>query len=222
MAPESHPVPIIYPITSGTIISVMVTENSSVRHYLLSPESLSNQARECGRAGIEHLVNISRDRETPLEVPVPILIGRGPLGEPLFPEPFKGSLAHTRGNDRIGVCALVSIESNVTSVGIDIEFIEREITSKLIARITSEKEFAAYTDWRDDVSLPHYWRSGLAIFCAKEAAIKTLSPLSNLSLTLRATELTYDPANNSFFSDSLSGYLCLHQQALIAYSSVST
>ena len=222
MAPESHPIPIIYPITPGTIISVMVTENSSVQNHLLSPESLSNQARECARAGIEHLVNISRDSETLLEAPIPISIGRGPLGEPLFPAPFKGSLAHTRGNARTGVCALVSTESHIVSVGVDIEFIERDITPRLIARISSEKEFGAYTDWRNNVSLPHYWRSGLAIFCAKEAAIKALSPLSNLSLTLRATELTYDPATNSFFSDSLSGYLCLHQQALIAYSSVST
>jgi 4'-phosphopantetheinyl transferase EntD len=120
------------------------------------------------------------------------------------------------------VCAIISTESNIASVGVDIELIQREITPRLIARITSEKEFAAYTDWCDDDSLPQYWRSGLAIFCAKEAAIKALSPLSNLSLTLRATEISYNPATNSFLSGSLSGYLYLHRGALIAYATVST
>lgn len=200
----------------------MVTENSAVRHHPLSGQSLSNQARECARVCIVHLVNISCDSEAPLEAPIPLSIGRGGLGEPLFPPPFKGSLAHTKERDQTGVCAIVSTESNISSVGVDIELIQRQITPRLIARITSEREFAAYTDWCDDDSLPQYWRSGLAIFCAKEAAIKALSPLSNLSMTLRATEMSYNPATNSFLSGSLSGYLYLHRGALIAYATVST
>jgi 4'-phosphopantetheinyl transferase EntD len=199
----------------------MMTENSAVRHHPLSAQSLSDQARECARVSIAHLGNISCDSEASIEPPTPLSIGRGAHGEPLFPSPFKGSLAHTKGKDQIGVCAIVSTESNIASVGVDIELIQREITPRLICRITSKKEFAAYTNWCDDVSLPQYWRSGLAIFCAKEAAIKALSPLSNLSLTLRATEISYDPATNSFLSGSLSGYLYLHQGALIAYAIVA-
>lgn len=152
-------------------------------------------------------------------------IGRGPLGEPLFPDPFRGSLAHTQGWS----CALVTNDPELLSVGVDIEGVERPFRPEVALRIASQSEKDVLSEWHNDPTLPIHWRSGLALFCAKEAVFKTLSPLIQQQLVLSQLSLTYDPAMNQFknstttnFAQPILGYIIRWQNTIIACAFAST
>lgn len=216
MPTQSHPVSQFIEIASLTVAVVSLLESEGGRREAREGVNLSGRARDSAARGIDYLKQLSGARV--FRDTSPPVIDRGPLGEPLFPHPFKGSLAHTDYAGRRGVASLVSLNDEFAGVGVDIEFLTRKIGEKVIRRITSPREWSQFMIWAADETLPAHWRSGLALFCAKEAAIKTLSPLKKRVLTLRSTELTYDPANDSFNAGCLSGRVLFYQGALVACS----
>lgn len=208
------------------VLAVESKSPDDVTHSQSAAAQRSARARRCGVEAIRHL---SASSSAALSAPssleyAPPPIGRGPQGEPLFPAPFIGSLAHTTGF----ACALVTNEKTLLSVGVDIESLHRPFRPAVAARIASASEREAIAAWHQNEAFPSYWRSGLALFCAKEAAFKALSPLLQRPLVLSDIPLTCTPEANRFelsaeagFAQSLHGYIITWHDALIAYGAVS-
>lgn len=198
---------------------VLVVARHQPNQQGLAPQSAL--ARQCGAEAMKSL----QPPVGSLSGPPASSIGRGPLGEPLFPPPFKGSLAHAPG----WACALGTNNEALLSVGVDIEPLDRPFRPAIANRIASETEKRAFAAWQNDATLPPYWRSGLALFCAKEAVLKALSPLVQRRLLLSELSLTVTPAMAHFelspgaiFAHLIHGYIITWQGALVAYAVAST
>lgn len=200
------------------LLLTIVTELPAERHQRGTPH-LSALARRCASAAMQRLGNIGCS-----DAPS-VSIGRGPLGEPLFPSAFKGSLAHTPG----WACALVTDDDEFLSVGVDVEALGRPFRPAIASRIASALEKSAIAAWQNNEALAPYWRSGLALFCAKEAVVKALSPLLKRPVVLSEISLTCTPETNRFelssgttFAQPIHGYIITWRGALIAYAVSST
>ncbi len=144
-------------------------------------------------------------------------IGRGALGEPLWPEGINGSITHTKTHrsnsktaatslDGIFAAAVTARLSEVSALGIDIEERSRVISSAVLERICTTRELSwvqSGTHTPDTAthsgcpspttlsigSLTTQADRGLAILLCKEALFKAISPLIKISFGFQEAEV---------------------------------
>ena len=92
-------------------------------------------------------------------------IGRGALGEPLWPAGAVGSITHAAG---IGLAA-AALDDRFAGIGLDLEHADR-----YFAGLEDEISFGAE---RDELGTPPDGRDVVELFAVKEATYKALSPL---------------------------------------------
>lgn len=102
---------------------------------------------------------------------LPLPVGKGPKGEPLWPPGVVASLAH---DDALAACLIAKRGSGLVSLGLDFEPLHRQVSPgvyKTIYAPTELERLTALGDWA--------LRAG---FCAKEAIFKCLSPRTGVYL----------------------------------------
>lgn len=154
--------------TSIAFAVVTATEDESI---LLLPEE---EALLSKSASLKRRSEFARGREAAHRailqlggaVRSPILKGQN--REPLFPEPYIGTISHSDG---IAVAA-VTLKSSVLSLGIDVQKVSNRFSPELIGQFASESE----TRWIADGGVLQTQRA-LIIFSAKESIYKALNPI---------------------------------------------
>jgi len=117
-------------------------------------------------------------------------IGRGPLGQPLWPAGYVGSISHCQLLNKTWAAAVVGVAAKYGNLGIDLEPRARNLAEGLARRICSAQELA----WIVDPQSPQGRQRLLQIFSAKEALFKLLSPLAEVTFGFDEAELTWEPA----------------------------
>jgi len=111
---------------------------------------------------------------------LPLPVGKGPKGEPLWPPGVVASLAHDEG---WAGCLIAKRGSGLVALGLDFEPLNREVSKGVYQTIYSPAEaqqLEALGDWA--------LRAG---FCAKEAIFKCLYPLFGAYLGFLDAQLAF-------------------------------
>jgi 4'-phosphopantetheinyl transferase EntD len=120
----------------------------------------------------------ARDALLDLGTP-PAAIGRGPGGEPLWPDGIVGAITHS-GELAI---AMVGWRRDYSGLGLDLEQLSPGLSARASRLVCTPTELA----WV--ASGPHIWRTML--FSAKEAVFKALFPIERVWLGFSDAELTW-------------------------------
>lgn len=144
-----------------------------------------HQSRSARALAIELL------REQGIEVDA---IGKGPVGEPIWPEGVCGSLAHSGD----WVMAAVAESETTAGIGVDIEPAEAlpEDTDAMVL-VAEERE------WVDSVRAREPAADRL-IFCAKECVHKAIYPMSKRWLEFSDVRVDFDEQIQTFRPQPLS------------------
>jgi len=121
-----------------------------------------------------------------------IFVGRGALGEPVWPEGFIGSISHTAN---WAICAVGS-RKEIIGLGVDIEILAKKLNLKLSRRLSSDEEsnfFDSLNSNDEDKS-----QRLLRLFSAKEAFYKSVFPTTKEFLGFRDVELKWSEDLNQF------------------------
>jgi len=110
---------------------------------------------------------------------LPLPIGKGEQGAPLWPPGAIASLAHDNG---LAGCLIAQRGSQVRSLGLDFELRSRSLGAKLFPSLFSTPEVDLV---QEDLS----WKP-LAAFCAKEAIYKCLNPLTKDFFDFKEVQIT--------------------------------
>lgn len=97
----------------------------------------------------------------------PLPLGVGPLGAPVWPRGFVGSISHTSSL----ACAVVAREARARGVGVDIEHVVRAAAVDAVAATTLDAHEAAMLPSAEAVTIA---------FSAKESVLKCLSPIAGV------------------------------------------
>jgi len=111
-------------------------------------------------------------------------VGRSESREPLWPEGFLGSIAHTSGL----AVAVVAQNSLWRGLGIDVEKLDRSFRFEIDKKMASEKEQAWIRSQPEKVR-----ERTLALFSAKEATFKAFYPLEKVYLNFLDVEFSSNP-----------------------------
>jgi 4'-phosphopantetheinyl transferase EntD len=114
-------------------------------------------------------------------------IGRGPGGEPLWPEDVVGAISHA-GDIAV---AIVGWRRDYAGLGIDIEQLARAPSARAARLICRPAEM----DWVDNGADSQ--RLAM-LFSAKEAVFKALFPIEHVWLGFGDAELTWQPDRHGF------------------------
>lgn len=115
-------------------------------------------------------------------------IRKGPIGEPIWPAGFVGSLAHT---DHYAAAAIASAGS-CAALGIDIEP-ARPLSDDLFGRVLVEAEQC----WAESVAATEP-AAGRMIACAKQCVHKAIYPLSGAWLDASEVQIEIDLSGGRF------------------------
>jgi 4'-phosphopantetheinyl transferase EntD len=115
-------------------------------------------------------------------------IGRGAVGEPIWPVEIIGSITHCRAYR----AAAVAKRDDFYSIGIDAE-IHENLPAEILAEITQREELAFITASSD---VKTSW--GCVLFSAKESVYKALFPLTNKWLGFDEVTVTFDRDHSQF------------------------
>ena len=114
-------------------------------------------------------------------------IGKGPGGEPLWPEGFVGTISHS-GDLAV---AVVGRRADYDGLGVDVEQRSPGLSARGARLVCTPAEF----DWVDQD--PSSTRRTL-LFSAKEAIFKALYPIERIWLGFGDAELTWDAERGGF------------------------
>lgn len=109
---------------------------------------------------------------------------------PVWPPGVRGSVSHTHIGGQIRAVAAVTIDSEIAALGVDIEGI-RPISARVLQRIAQPAEL----DW---VRSGDSARRAIAVFAAREALFKALSPVYGHPMLYRETHLAWSEEENGF------------------------
>jgi 4'-phosphopantetheinyl transferase EntD len=140
--------------------------------------------------------------------PAPILPGS--RGAPQWPPAIVGSITHCAAYR----AAAVAHAASVASIGIDAEP-HRPLPDGVLATIARPTEEAELRQLRLRCPETHWDR---LLFCAKEAAYKAWSPLTERSLGFEDAEITIDPDHHSFTATLLVPGPYLHRRELTGFT----
>ncbi len=130
-------------------------------------------------------------RERGVEVNV---IGKGPVGEPMWPEHVSGSLAHS------GDCVVAVVADAGTTAGIGVDIAAAEA---LPADTDDMVLVAEERKWADSVRAREA-AAGRLVFCAKECVHKAIYPLSKRWLEFSDVRVDFDDQIQTFRPQPLS------------------
>jgi len=116
-----------------------------------------------------------------------VAVGRGPAGEPVWPEGIVGAIAHA-GDVAIG---LVGRTTDYAGLGVDVEELARG-PSPRAARLVCRPAEMEWTEVESGT------RRLTMLFSAKEAVFKALFPLERVWLGFGDAELTWVPGRCGF------------------------
>jgi 4'-phosphopantetheinyl transferase EntD len=152
----------------------------AVEEQLLGPRAAQRRREHftLGRAA-------ARDALAELAVQ-PAAIGRGPGGEPMWPDGIVGTISHS-GHLAI---AIVAKQSDYAGLGMDVEQLSPGLSAKATRLVCTPAELA----WL--AMGPATWRTML--FSAKEAVFKALFPIERVWLGFGDAELTWRPGECAF------------------------
>lgn len=148
--------------------------------------------RECAHRALQQL-KIDSD--------VPIL--RRQDKSPLWPEGVCGSISHTKKSQLTVAVAAAGRKSNVRSIGIDIEDLERKMSTAVIQKITVEAE----RRWLQNFDEVARQQQAVRIFSAKEAIFKLLGPLTKEAKTFDSAVLIPNASKGGFDLELRAGLL---------------
>jgi 4'-phosphopantetheinyl transferase EntD len=124
----------------------------------------------------------------------PPAVGRGPNGEPLWPDGVVGAITHTRGI----AAAAVAHRASLLGVGLDLEPLARRISAGVSRLVCTDGE----RPWADaDGEVAGERRPGLRLkllFSAKESVFKATCPIAGVHLGYKDAELCWDEARRCF------------------------
>jgi len=116
----------------------------------------------------------------------PAGIGRGPGGQPLWPDGIVGAITHA-GDVAM---ALVGRRTDYAGLGLDIEQLAPGVSARAARLIATDAERA----WL--ACQPEIWRT--ILFSAKEAVFKAMFPVESVWLGFSDAELTWDEPAAAF------------------------
>ena len=175
---DSIVVALVHP--SADLIDTLLPEELA-----LIAESTSKTRRTTFAAGREAAHKALCQLETNY---TPTAILRTETGAPIFPAHIRGSISHS---DRLG-CAAVSKNPKILGVGIDTEVLNRKLSPRVIERISTETELAAYA--AIDTEESNVW---LRIFCAKEALFKACYQYIQRDFSFVDVDVIFNNANSA-------------------------
>lgn len=117
-------------------------------------------------------------------------VTRGPNGEPIWSQNIKGSISHSQGD----VIVVASSRNDVSSIGIDIEKLNRDIPLKISKRICTENE----KKWLIQLPQSEQKKFLTALFSAKEALYKACFPLHKKFFGFKEADLIWDESRQEF------------------------
>lgn len=137
-------------------------------------------------------------------------ISKGPVGEPIWPPGFVGSLAHTEGF----AAACVARQQTCAALGIDVEPAQA-LPGDAAELVLRDEERA----WVESVQ-PAEPGAGRMIFCAKECVHKAIHPLTGVWLDFPEVRIEIDAARLRFKPQPLSpaavaAFAGVHAEGLI-------
>lgn len=122
-------------------------------------------------------------------------IPKGPVGEPIWPEGFVGSLAHTEGF----AVAVIARTSTCVALGIDVEpALPLPGDAAELVLLDEERSWVASLQDREP-------GAGRIVFCAKECVHKAIHPLTGTWLDFPEVHIEVDAARERFVPRPLSG-----------------
>lgn len=210
-----------YSIDPDTVLSIVEQGSHDRLAIPAAEEALVRDARSPGRkvefglgrgAARQALAVLSSPQttESPLSL-ADLVIGRGSLGEPLWPVGYTGSISHTRigtpaGSGAAYGAAVVGRTPPLRLYGLDIESLDRSLPEALPTRICTPSERAWITSHSYSSQLPNTREvtaisprmltlapppiKALAIFVLKEAVYKALSPLVREPIGFQEAEIS--------------------------------
>jgi enterobactin synthetase component D len=116
-----------------------------------------------------------------------IAIGRGPAGEPVWPDGVVGAISHT-GDLAV---AIVGWLSDYAGLGIDLEQLSPGLSARAARLVCTPAEMA----WVGDAGGSS---RGTMLFSAKEAVFKALFPIERIWLGFGDAELEWHPERCAF------------------------
>lgn len=115
---------------------------------------------------------------------------RGTRGEPLWPSGLIGAITHTRDI----AASATSINPQIQAIGLDLEYLDREVASKVASRICIGSEIP----WVKEHSTELGTKRILQLFSAKEAFYKAVNPLIGIPIRYADVELCWKEKDASF------------------------
>ena len=117
----------------------------------------------------------------------PVAIGRGPAGEPVWPDGIVGAISHT-GDLAV---AIVGRQSDYAGLGVDLEQLSPGLSARAARLVCTPAEMA----WVGDAGGTS---RGTMLFSAKEAVFKALFPIERVWLGFGDAELEWQPERCAF------------------------
>ncbi len=138
--------------------------------FVLGRRAIAAALNQLGRATVEPLPRIGR--------------------LPVWPAGVRGSLSHTLAGESIRAVAAVTDKPDISGIGVDIETI-RSISDRVLERIAHPAEI----EW---VRSADSARRAIALFAAREALFKAISPLYRQPMLYRETSLIWSEDEGAF------------------------
>lgn len=119
------------------------------------------------------------------------VIGRGPAGEPVWPDGIVGSITHSA---EAGL-ALAGYSSRLVGLGVDLEPLTRDVLSDITGYVCLPAELT----WVNEAASEDGRRARLLMtFSAKEAIYKALYPTARVVLDFHDVSLSWLPGHEEF------------------------
>jgi 4'-phosphopantetheinyl transferase EntD len=171
--------------------------------HALEEQSLGPKALERRRVYFSMGRAAARDALAELDI-YGVAIGRGPSGEPLWPDGVVGAISHA-GDVAI---AIVGQQSDYAGLGIDIEQLSRGLTARAARLVCTPAEMEWVNPDADTTRLT-------MLFSAKEAVFKALFPIEGVWLGFGDAELTWHPERHAFEARLLKTASAAHQRGAL-------
>lgn len=176
--------------------AVRVSETMDERSDPLFPEEEAaiERATPARRAEFRTARACAHDALAALGVP-PAPVGRGPRGEPIWPDGVVGSITHCRGYR----AAAVARRTDVASIGLDAEP-DGPLPHGVLSQVASSREAERLARLPRDCRVD----GGRLLFSIKEAVYKAWSPLTGCWLDFEQVDVSIE-ATGQFLASLDSG-----------------